>query len=115
MVLSVVIHDFDLGWAFWSPEETNTPLCIDPDAVLLLPIACEFFKVVARWTTQEIQRGRGIQLSQLAFGSMLDACESTCIASLEKVLGFLAQKGLDCHVVTILCGLPGSGKLPARQ
>src|SRR5271157_2320100 len=44
----VVIHDFDLFGVRVSPEETNSPLIIDSNAVLAFPVFFKPFKAISR-------------------------------------------------------------------
>jgi hypothetical protein len=44
----VVVDDFDFGDAFACPAEAQTPLPVNPDAVLIRPIAVQWLKPIAR-------------------------------------------------------------------
>src|SRR5689334_7698203 len=45
---SVIVHDLDLGRTVGGPHEANSPLVVDPDAVLALPGAGERFEMIGR-------------------------------------------------------------------
>jgi hypothetical protein len=46
---SVVIDNFNVGGMAIDPHKANSPLCIDANAMLALPVAFEGFKLVAWW------------------------------------------------------------------
>jgi hypothetical protein len=43
----MIIHNFNVAGAILSPAKTNTPLPIDPDAVLSCPITGQRFQSIA--------------------------------------------------------------------
>jgi hypothetical protein len=45
----VVIDNFNVGGMDIDPHKANSPLCIDANAMLALPVAFEGFKLVAWW------------------------------------------------------------------
>jgi hypothetical protein len=49
---SMIINDLDVVGVSGSPDETQPPLVIYPDAVLACPIAFEFFKPI-RWRNSQ--------------------------------------------------------------
>jgi hypothetical protein len=48
----VVVDDFDMRRSSLIPDETDTPLVVDPDRVLSLPISFQGFKSIARGNTE---------------------------------------------------------------
>src|SRR5689334_24036761 len=48
----MVVDDFDMRRSSFIPNETDTPLIIDPDRMLSLPVCLQRFEAVARWNTQ---------------------------------------------------------------
>ena len=64
----MVIHDCNSVRVAVLPYEANSPLLIDADAVLALPIAFQFFQVVARRHLQIGQRSRPVQVFELPPG-----------------------------------------------
>jgi hypothetical protein len=53
----VVVHYLYLiSIAFISPNEANSPLVINTDAVLALTIALQLLQPITRWDTQIINR-----------------------------------------------------------
>ena len=91
----MVIDDLDIKYVAILELETDTPLVVNPDTVLPLAITTQGFQPVARRCSQEVQRGGGIQLRQLAFGHLLNCAEAAWIAAFEQRPGFLAGKRLD--------------------
>lgn len=72
MVLSVVVHDLHVGGIPFTPLEADSPLIVDPDAVLASAITPESFQPVAGWHTQ-IEKTLGVvQHSQLSPRCLLD-------------------------------------------
>ncbi len=51
----VVVDDFDIGWPFLSPGETDAPLVIDPDGVLATTVAGQRFEPVCWWRAQVVE------------------------------------------------------------
>jgi hypothetical protein len=60
----VVIDNFHIFGACFTPAETNTPPIIDTNAVLPGSVAHQYFKAIARWYTQVIESGNDFQLPQ---------------------------------------------------
>jgi hypothetical protein len=45
----VVIHNFNLMRAVFTPNKAQPPLVVDADAVLTLAVILQGFELVARW------------------------------------------------------------------
>jgi hypothetical protein len=45
----MIVHDLNLVGTMLCPEKTDAVLIIDPDAVLALPVASQWFKPITRW------------------------------------------------------------------
>jgi len=69
----VVIDNLDVARAAVLPFEADTPLIVDPDAVLAPAITPERFKPVRRRDAQVVEYGGGIEHAQLASGGLLDS------------------------------------------
>jgi hypothetical protein len=67
----VIVGDLDLESIALPPDEANSPLVIDPNAVLALAVAREFFEVVSRRNIQICQAIRCIQNPKLDVGPAL--------------------------------------------
>jgi hypothetical protein len=48
----MVVHDFYVNSITIHPDEANSPLIIDPDAVLSFSVSPQRFQSVRRWNTQ---------------------------------------------------------------
>jgi hypothetical protein len=75
------------------PLETDTPLIVNPDAVLALPVANQGLKLVARWNEQILQCFGTMQEIQLAPGYPLNRSETLCKAVIKKRLGIFIAEG----------------------
>lgn len=64
--LSVVIDDLDVFGPFIGPQKAQTPLIVDPNAVLPGAITAKRFQPVPRRDSHEFQRCRSVQLHELA-------------------------------------------------
>ncbi len=70
----MIIDDLNIERVATHPAETQSPLVIDPNAVLTHSVANEFFKLVSGRHGQVFDPDRGIQLSQLSESHALDIC-----------------------------------------
>src|SRR5690348_16944712 len=59
--LVVVVDDFDMCRSSFIPYETDSPLVIDPDRMLSLPVCFQRFEPVAWWNMQVRKHPRLIQ------------------------------------------------------
>jgi hypothetical protein len=62
----VIVHDLDLIGVAVVPDEADSPLIVDPHAVLTLPITRERLEAIAGRRSQIIQGARIVQLEELA-------------------------------------------------
>src|SRR3546814_10766142 len=69
---SVVIDDLHVVRIAAAPAEADTPLVVDPDAVLSLAISFEQLQPVCGRNPQVIERSGGVEHAQLATGDLLD-------------------------------------------
>jgi len=83
----MVVHNFNVRGTFGRPAKANTELVINPDAVLTLAIPRQSLKSVAWWRAQELQRIRGVQLSQFAGCYLRHIREAPTLPGLEQSLG----------------------------
>src|SRR5260370_13543615 len=51
---SVIVHNLYVVWAIVSPDKTNAPFVVDPDAVLSLTIAFKKFQPIPRWNAKVV-------------------------------------------------------------
>ena len=94
LVLSVVVHNFNVVGTFALPHKTDSPLVIDAEAVLPTAVALERLKLVARWNFEAGQFGRRMQLQELAPCYTLNVLEPRhnlatkerlCLGTVERV------------------------------
>jgi len=71
-IWSVVVDDFDTVRTSLRPHEADTPLPIDPDAVLAGSIALQRLEVIVRRHGKVVQYPGVVQNSQLPQGTPLD-------------------------------------------
>ena len=71
-MLLVIVGDLDLESIALPPDEANSPLVIDPNAVLTLAVAREFLEVVSRRNIQICQAISCIQNPKFDVGPALD-------------------------------------------
>ena len=57
----MVIGDFDVVDVFVDPFKSDTPLTVDTDAVLSLPVAVQGLEVIRREPHEVVQRGSDIE------------------------------------------------------
>ena len=62
----VVVHNFYIVRTICFPSETDTPLIVDPYAVLPLAVSLQQLQTVASRYAQVIQTNRGFHLIQLS-------------------------------------------------
>jgi hypothetical protein len=62
----VIIDDFDVERTGLRPAKADSPLIVDPDAVLTGSSAFQGFESIARWYFQIVQAGGDLELPQLA-------------------------------------------------
>jgi hypothetical protein len=87
----VVVDDFDVVRIPGSPTEADTPLLVDPNAVLTSPAAAEPLKPVSRWTSEVIEGLGRIQHEQLSVSGPLKGRRKALVAhTAEDLLGRLA-------------------------
>jgi hypothetical protein len=60
----VVINNLDIFRVPVTPSETDTPLIVDPDAVLAGAVTCQSLKPITRREPQVVKPGRGVQIAQ---------------------------------------------------
>jgi hypothetical protein len=71
----VVINDFHIFCARICPKKADTPLIVDPNAVLTGTITLECFKVIAGWHPQIIKPTGDLDLSKLKPCNLSDVHE----------------------------------------
>ena len=92
----MVVDDFDFMRGAILPDETDSPLTVDADAVLACSVTSEGFQAIARRNTEGVELGRCVQHQQLPPGRTLDVRrEPTRPASSEQPLGLGVSEGAN--------------------
>lgn len=90
----MVVNDLDIHGPNVCPDKAQSPLHVDADAVLALPILLQRFKMVAGWRTKEIERLSRVELSQFSLCNRCERLESPWVLAFEESLGFLTLERL---------------------
>src|SRR5215831_20499015 len=88
----MVVDDLDVPRAVVSPTEADSPLVVDPDAVLPASIAAELLEPVSRRHTQIVQVLGTVQHLQLSLGLCLERTEFPRCSAAEQLLGVARSK-----------------------
>ena len=97
----MVIHDLDIMRIAVRPTKADSPLIVDPDAVLSRPIALEPLEPIAGWHAKVIERFGGIDNHQLAqHGSQELGRVAAHPFSTKEALSVPVAEALD-HLVSI--------------
>jgi hypothetical protein len=51
----MVVYDLDIVGVSLTPAEADTPLVVDPNAILSFPVSSQFLKAISWWNTKVIQ------------------------------------------------------------
>jgi hypothetical protein len=92
---SVVIHNLDVDRACVGLHKADSPLNVDPNAVLSLSVTLQRFQVIARGRLHEIQRLSRIQLGELSFCHRQKRFEPARTFALVKRQSVFALERLD--------------------
>lgn len=90
----MIVHDFHVVRPF-IPQETDSPLPIDANAVLSRPITAKLFQPVRRRHLQIVHAPGSLQLKELAEGDALDRAKTSGSLPLKEPAGFRAFEGSD--------------------
>jgi len=93
----VIVDNLDFGGTICRPDEAQTPLFVDANAVLALSIILKRFESVPGRNFQIIKHRRPVELRKFAKRDSLDVHPATHPAPLEEGPGVLALETLDRH------------------
>ena len=93
----VVIDNLDINRIPILPPETDSPLIIDPNAILTAPLSRELLQAIRRWAPQISKCFRRIQNQESSQSHALNSVESLGVSALKDLLGLSATEPLD-HV-----------------
>ncbi len=91
----VIVHDLNLVSIALAPNEAKTPLVVNPNAVLSLSAALQYFQAIAGRRRQIAQFRGAVQLPELAPRDALDSLQAAARLPAVKSLGFRAAERLD--------------------
>jgi len=97
MLLSVIVDDLYVRRTFCRPDEANSPLLVDADAVLPFAIILQRLKAVARGHLQIIKNRRPVQLCELSEGRAFNVHPALDALAFEEGFGVFALEVLDRH------------------
>jgi hypothetical protein len=92
---SVVINDLHILSALSAPAEADSPLIIDPDAVLPLPVTPQDLQPIAGRNAQVIEAGGDLKLAQLATSHDRDTLKVPDALSAREGFGVGTPKRTD--------------------
>jgi hypothetical protein len=62
----MVIDDFNFASVSLSPHKADTPLIVDPNAILAFSVPVKSFEPISGWRHQITKFSRGVQLAKFA-------------------------------------------------
>ena len=68
----MIVYDLHVVGVSFEPDKTESPLIVDSNTVLPLPVATECFQAISRWRCQVAQFRSTIQLTKFPAGNGLD-------------------------------------------
>jgi hypothetical protein len=97
----MVVNYLHILGALRSPHKANSPLIVDADAVLPLPISLQSFELIA-WRHAQVIKNRGpIKLLQLSKRRTLNIDPAPYTSALKEGLGVLALEALYRHALIV--------------
>ena len=91
----MIIGDFDFVRSVSLPEETNPPLIVDPDTVLVDPILFQHLQPFSRWGKQVLEIRRVIEHREFPFSNLLEAGEFPDHLSCKELSRLVVPKPSD--------------------
>ena len=88
----MVVHDLDVVCISVTPDKTKTPLVVDPDTVLPLPLAPQGFETVPRQCRQIAQLRGAVELAKLSAGDPFHGSKAATRLPVVKSPGFRATE-----------------------
>jgi hypothetical protein len=101
----VIVHDLDFVSIALAPNEAQTPLAVNANAVLSLSAAMQSFQAISGGRCPIAQFRGAVQLPELAPRDVLDRLKAAARLPAVKSLGFRAaerlDQGLDCMLLSV--------------
>jgi hypothetical protein len=85
-MLLMVVNDLNVLCAPITPDEAETPLVVDTNAMLPFPVAMQCFQAIPRWRCQVAQFGSAVQLPKFSARDLLDCLKAPAALAAVKVL-----------------------------
>jgi hypothetical protein len=104
----VVVYNLNVVCVAIPPNETDSPLIVDANAVLSSTVALERFEMVARWNTKFLQRPGSVQVEQLPPRDALHGLEPEHGPILEQLFRVMVSKRSDQELSYDVPGIPSS-------
>jgi len=76
---SMVVHNFNAVSVSAAPHEADTPLVVDPYAVLPVPVTAERLQPICGWSSQIFEFGGSLNHSQFSASHNLDIAEPSAV------------------------------------
>src|ERR1039458_9918076 len=89
----MVIDDLDALRRALAPDEADSPLIVDADTELTLPVAAQSLKPVSRNCGHVLQFPGVVQHPQLPTRHRSNVAESAALPAVKKLLGLLGAEG----------------------
>jgi len=90
----MAVHNFNAVSVSAPPHKADTPLVVDPYAVLPVPSTAERLQPARGWGFQILELGGGLNHSQFSARYSLDIAEPSAVMAQADPFGFLAAKRL---------------------
>jgi hypothetical protein len=91
----VVIHNLNIVCVSFAPNEAETPLIVDANAILSPSVATQGFQMISRRRHQISQFSRAVQLPKLPPRDMLDRLKTATWLPLVKSPSFRGAERLN--------------------
>jgi hypothetical protein len=98
----VIVHDLNFVSIPLAPNEAKTPLVVNPNAILSLSVAMQYFQAISGRCCQIAQFRGAVQLPELAPRNALDSLKAAARLPTVKSPSFRAAEGLDHGLDCIL-------------
>jgi len=95
----VVVHDLDVVGISVTPHKTKTPLDVDPDTALSLPLAAQGFQAVPGRRCQIAQFRSAVELAKLPAGDRFHRPKTAARLPAVKSPGFRATERPDHQLI----------------
>lgn len=105
----MIVHNFDVVYVVLSPKETDSPLIIDPNAVLALTIATESLKTISRRNSEIGKLFRSVEVKQFSPCDTLKDLEPEYALVFKQSPGFSTAERSNQAPSYYAFGIPSSG------